>query len=243
MTVPSPEGVMRQIKRLTAVHEAAHAVVGHEIGWEVVSIEMSDMDFDNQNPDHWAVTRYSVSPSRKHDIESVAKILAGHVAERLFARDLTTESDDNEEDPEDFVCLADDVSDYIREYGTAKTAEVTSPPPGICSISTSTSRLPTTSTADQSVRRRSPGRSCVSAGWCSHCGTRSSGWPSKSMPSGRGNVWMRLGSCLRWSHSLASLAHTDAPSPFASRSGQRDTTGTDTTWGNPRSCHPPRLWS
>jgi hypothetical protein len=68
---PSPEvaEVLRRIKWRTAVHEAAHAVVGHEIGWQVVFIEMSDMDFTNQHADQWAFTRCSVTTSR-HDIPS-----------------------------------------------------------------------------------------------------------------------------------------------------------------------------
>jgi hypothetical protein len=80
-----PEELMGQIKRRIAVHEAAHAVVAYEIGWEVIFIEMLDtVPGDVQHADLWAFTR--VNPGLGGmEIEDVVHFLAGHVAERLFA--------------------------------------------------------------------------------------------------------------------------------------------------------------
>jgi hypothetical protein len=107
---PALAEVLRQIKRRTAVHEAAHAVVAHELGWQVIFIELADVEPSQvEHADTWALTRCAVPASRQHDIVGVAQPLAGHVAERLF--------DPNPVDEEKLVPFTrtDDTVDYITQ--------------------------------------------------------------------------------------------------------------------------------
>jgi hypothetical protein len=102
---PIAEAV-RKIKKRTAVHESGHAVIAHEIGWEIDSIEMGDFGAEVvQHGATWAITQCLVPESRQYEIGGVAQALAGYVAEKVCV------PDDSEGAGE--FGLGTDVVDYI----------------------------------------------------------------------------------------------------------------------------------